>query len=116
MPNHAEKLLEFGRLKEIVSRSTTCASGRRATEALEPHQDVAALEAEFGLVREAIAYLRGGLELGFGSLADPEEWIAKLGIPGAVLLPAELLEAALLAETVDGVRQTFKGEGAKYPR
>jgi dsDNA-specific endonuclease/ATPase MutS2 len=112
----AEELLEFDRLKGIVSRSTTCVPGRRAIEALAPQQDAAALEAEFELVREAVVYLRGGFEMGFGSLADSETWLARLAVPGSVLLPAELLDAAILAETADGVRQTFKGEGAKYPR
>jgi DNA mismatch repair protein MutS2 len=112
----AEELLEFDRLKEIVSRSTTCAPGRRAIEALAPGQDTAALEVEFELVREAIAYLRGGSDLGFGSLADPETWLARLSVPGSVFAPAELLEAASLMETAGAVRQTFKGESAKHPR
>ena len=81
MSRPAEELLEFDRLKDIVSRSTTCAPGRRAIEALVPQQDVASLDAEFELVREAIAYLRAGSELGFGSLADPDAWLARLGMP-----------------------------------
>ena len=67
-------------------------------------------------MREAIAYLRAGSELGFGSLADPEAWLARLAVPGSVLSSAELLDAASLTETVIGVRQTFKSEAAKYPR
>ncbi len=116
MSRSAEELLEFDRLKEIVGRSTTCAPGRRAIEALAPQQDVATLDAEFELVLESVAYLRAGSELGFGSLADPDAWIARIGVPGAVLVPAELLDVASLAETVGSLRQTFKGEAAKYPR
>ena len=40
----AENLLEFDKLKEIVSGFTTCAPGRRAIEALIPQQDVAAAD------------------------------------------------------------------------
>ncbi len=116
MPSHAETILEFGRLKEIVSRYSTCAPGRRAVEALSPRQDVPALDAEFALVREAVAYLRAGSELGFGSLADPEPWLARLPMPGSVLSSAELLEVASLGETVAAVKQTFKSEAAKFPR
>jgi DNA mismatch repair protein MutS2 len=112
----AEELLEFDRLKDIVGRSTTSAPGRRAIEALVPQQDVAALNAEFELVREAIAWLRAGSELGFGSFADPDAWLARLGMPGSVLVPAELLDVSSLAENADAVRQTFKTEAAKYPR
>ncbi|MDR3721471.1 MAG: Smr/MutS family protein [Candidatus Acidoferrales bacterium] len=116
MSRPAEELLEFDRLKDIVSRSTTCVPGRRAIEALVPQQDVASLDAEFELVREAIAYLRAGSELGFGSLADPDAWLARLGMPGSMLTPAELLDVASLAENADAVRQTFKTEAAKHPR
>ena len=116
MSRPAEELLEFDRLKEIVSGFTTSAPGRRATQALEPQQDATALGSEFELVREAIAYLRAGSELGFGSLADPEAWLARLAGPGSVLSSAELLDAASLMETAGWVRQTFKGEAAKHPR
>jgi DNA mismatch repair protein MutS2 len=116
VPHSAEALLEFDRLKEIVSGFTTCAPGRRSTEALTPEQDVARLDAEFALVREAVAYLRAGSELGFGSLADPDKWLARLALPASVLSIAELLDVASLAETVQGVRQAFKGEALKYPR
>src|SRR5271167_3310974 len=112
----SEEVLEFDRLREIVSRATTCALGRRAIQALAPQQDVTALDTEFLLVREAMSYLRGGSELGFGSLADPEAWLARLVVPGSVLIPAELLDVVTLAETVVAVTQTFKGETAKYPR
>ena len=68
---------------------TTCAPGRRSTAALAPLQDLAPLQAEFALIREAIDYLRGGWELGFGSLADPEEWLPRLlHVPASVLAGA----------------------------
>ena len=116
MSRPAEELLEFDRLKNIVGGFATCVPGRRAVQALAPQQDAAALGAEFELVREAIAYLRAGSELGFGSLADPAAWLARLLVPGTVLTIAELLDAVSLMETVGGVRQTFRGEGEKYPR
>jgi DNA mismatch repair protein MutS2 len=112
----AEELLEFDGLKEIVSRYTTCAPGRRAMEALAPRQDAAALDGEFALVNEAVAYLRAGSELGFGSLADPQDWLARVVVPAAVLSSTELLDVASLTESVLAVRQTFHSESAKYPR
>jgi hypothetical protein len=36
VPRHAEQLLEFDKLKEIVGGFTTCAPGRRAIFALAP--------------------------------------------------------------------------------
>jgi DNA mismatch repair protein MutS2 len=112
---HAEQILEFDRLKEIVGGFTTCAPGRRAILALTPAQDVPALNVEFTLIREAVAYLRPGAELGFGSLADPEQWLARLGVPASVLSSAELLDVATLMDTVNAVRQSFKSETANFP-
>ena len=111
----AEKLLEFDQVKEIVSRFTTCAPGRREIQSLAPREDTAWLDGEFALVREVAAWLRGGAELGFGSLADPEGWLARAGVPASVLSSAELLDAASLMEAAHEARQTFQGEGAKYP-
>jgi DNA mismatch repair protein MutS2 len=110
----AEQLLEFDRLKEIAGRYTTCAPGRRAIGALAPQQDVTALESEFQRIREAMAYLRAGSELGFGSLADPEDWLARLAVPASVLAIRDLLDAASLMETAAGVRAAFKGDDAKH--
>jgi DNA mismatch repair protein MutS2 len=115
MPRPVEELLEFDRLKEIVSRRTTCAPGRRAIESLAVRQDAAALQAEFQLVREAMSWLRGGSELGFGSLADPDPCLAKLSVPASVLAPAEFLDVASLAESAGATRQTLKNDAAKYP-
>ena len=116
MSRHAEQLLEFDKLKEIVSGFATCAPGHRAIFSLAPQQDVAALNSEFTLIREAVAYLRPGAEMGFGSLADPEKWLAQLAMPASVLSSADLLDVASLMDTANDVRQTFKGETAKYPR
>jgi len=111
----AEEILEFDKLKGIVGGFATCAPGRRAIEVLGPSQDAEALRGELALIREAAEYLRAGSELGFGSLADPEGWLAHLAAPGLVLSPAELLDVASLAETAASVRQTFKSDAAKFP-
>jgi DNA mismatch repair protein MutS2 len=115
MSRTAQEVLEFEKLKELVSGFATCASGRRDIQALAPRQDPEALAHEFALVREAGAYLRSGATLGFGALADPQGWLARLGVPAAVLSSAELLDSVSLMETVTGLRQTFQGQAAKFP-
>ena len=115
MSRPAEEVLEFDRLKEIVGGFSTCAPGRRGVLALAPQENRATLDAEFALVREAVEFLRGGSELGFGSLADPEAWLGRLAIPALVLTGVELLDAASLLDNVAAVKQTFKGEAEKYP-
>ena len=115
MSRTAQEVLEFDKLKAIVGGFATCGPGRRAILALEPREDLSSVVPEFALIAEAVQYLRGGSELGFGSLVDPETWLARLAMPGSVLSSAELLDAVSLMETVLAVRQTFKGETGKFP-
>jgi DNA mismatch repair protein MutS2 len=122
MPRSAEELLEFNRLREIVCGFNTCAPGRRAVEALKFSQDRTKLIGEFALIREAMEWLRGSNELGFGGLADPDPWLTRLE-PGAseiaasttVLAPAELLDAASLLDTSAWLKTHFRESRESFP-
>ena len=115
MARTAQEVLEFDKLLELLRLRSTCAPGRRAIDALEFTQNRTALESAFALTREAQEWLRAGSELGFGALADPQGWLARLEGPGAVLDPGELLDAASLLETAGWLRQQFREEAAKFP-
>ena len=115
MARTAQDVLEFDKLRELLRLRTTCAPGRRAVDALEFSEDRSSLETAFALIREAREWLRGGAELGFGALADPEQWLAKLDGPGAVLEAKELLDAGSLLETAGWLRSQFRDEAAKLP-
>lgn len=115
MSRSAEEVLEFDKLRELLRLRTTCALGRRALEALAFSRNVEFLQGQFALVREAREWLRLGNELGFGGLADPESWLAKIEGPGVVLEAAELLQAASLLETASWLRVQFCEEARKFP-
>src|ERR1700730_4433151 len=115
MGRRAEEILEFDRLRDLLRSRTTSAPGRRAIEALEFRTERRQLEREFSAIAEAIAYLRSGEELGFGGLADPEAWLGRLSMPGAVLTPAELLEATSLMDAVTALREIFREASTKFP-
>src|SRR5271154_3165040 len=115
MSRTAQDVLEFDKLRELLRLRTTCVPGRRAIDALEFGTDRAALEASFALIREAREWLRGGGELGFGGLADPQQWLEKIEGPGIVLEAKELLGAASLLETTGWLRGQFREEAAKFP-
>ena len=113
MSRTAEDILEFDRLRELLRRRTTCAPGRRAVEALAFSLDRAALDAAFALIAEAIAFQRDGAEMGFGSLADPERWLAELESPVSVLAPQMLLDAVTLADTVAWLRESLQRDPSR---
>lgn len=115
MSRTAEEILEFEKLRELLRGRSTCAPGKRALDALQFSRDRAHLEKAFALIDEAREWLRAGKELGFGALADPESWLAKIEGPGAVLEAGEFLEAASLLETASWLRQQFGDGEDKFP-
>src|SRR5579864_3474659 len=114
MARTAQDVLEFDKLRELLRLRTTCAPGRRAVDALEFGTGRAALEATFALIREAREWLRGGGELGFGGLADPQEWLDKIEGLGIVLEAKELLDAASLLETAGWLRGQLREEATRF--
>ncbi len=115
MSRTAQDVLEFDKLRELLRLRTTCAPGRRGVDALQPGQDREALETGFALIREAMEWLRGGNDLGFGALSDPEPWIAHLEAPGTVLEAKEFLDAGSLLETAGWLKQQFRAEAMNVP-
>ena len=115
MARTAQDVLEFDKLRELLRLRTTCVLGMRAVDALEPDTDQPALETAFAHVREAREWLRSEHELGFGGLADPQQWLAHIEGPGVVLDAGELLDAASLLETAGWLRQQFREEATKFP-
>ena len=111
----AEEILEFDRLLDLLRARTTSAPGKRAVDLLAFGTDRARLEGEFAAIAEAVAYLRAGGELGFGGLADPESWLARLEKPDAVLGPAELLEVASLIAIAASLGEVFRDTAPKFP-
>jgi DNA mismatch repair protein MutS2 len=114
MSRTALDVLEFDKLLELLRQRTTCASGRRFVDGLQPGMDRAAITAAFALIREAREWLRAARELGFGALADPN-WLERIEGPGMVLEAREFLDAATLLETAGWLRQQFRQEETKFP-
>jgi DNA mismatch repair protein MutS2 len=111
----AEELLEFGRLRELLRLKTTSALGGRAVDGLAFSRDRARLEREFATIAEAVEWLRQGSEMGFGGLADPDGWFARIDRPGSVLEPGELLQVASLADSAAWLRESFREERTTFP-
>jgi DNA mismatch repair protein MutS2 len=115
MSRTALDVLEFDRLLELLRQRTTCAPGRRFVDGLQPGMERSAISAAFALIREAREWLRGARELGFGALADPQNWLERIEGPGMVLEAREFLDAATLLETAAWLRQQFREEETQFP-
>jgi DNA mismatch repair protein MutS2 len=115
MSRTALDVLEFDKLLELLRQRTTCVPGRRFVDGLQPGMDRAAISAAFALIREAREWLRAARELGFGGLADPQNWLERIEGPGMVLEAREFLDAATLLETAGWLRQQFREEETKFP-
>jgi DNA mismatch repair protein MutS2 len=115
MSRTALDVLEFDKLLDLLRQRSTCAPGRRCIDALQPGTDREEVVAVFALVREAREWLRAGRELGFGALADPQNWLERIEGPGMVLEAREFLDAATLLETSGWLRQQFREEEIKFP-
>src|SRR6202166_25856 len=115
MSRTALDVLEFDKLLELLQQRTTCAPGRRFVDRLQPGMDRIAISAAFALIREAREWLRAARELGFGGLADPQNWLERIEGPGMVLEAREFLDAATLLETAAWLRQQFRDEQVKFP-
>src|SRR5579871_4724035 len=115
MSRTAEEILEFEKLRELLRGRSTCAPGKRAVDALAFSRDREELRRGFALIREAREWLRAGKDLGFGSLADPDGWLAKIEGPGTVLEVGEFLDAASLLDTASWLRQQLRDSEGKFP-
>src|ERR1700732_2860163 len=115
MSRTALDLLEFDKLLELLRQRTTCAPGRRFVDGLQPGMDRTAITVAWAWIREAREWLRAARELGFGALADPQNWLERIEGTGMVLEAREFLDAATLLETVGWLRQQFREEETKFP-
>jgi DNA mismatch repair protein MutS2 len=115
MARSAQDVLEFDKLLELLRLRTTSGLGKRAIDELEPCGDRAALDDAFAHIREAREWLRSERELGFGGVADPQQWLEQIEGPGVVLDAAQLLDAASLMDTAGWLRQQFREDAAKFP-
>ncbi|MHB1938812.1 MAG: endonuclease MutS2 [Acidobacteriaceae bacterium] len=83
-------MLEFARLREMVTGYATTAPGREWTLALEPSGDAAWASAEQQRVSDALRLLCAGSSFDFHGLIDPGDWLDRARIAGAVLEVDEL--------------------------
>src|ERR1700688_2493781 len=106
---HAENVLEFEALRELLARYLRSPLGQAELAAVAPVSDRAAIEAALADAAEAIEYLRtssqpqpasrgAAIRVRFDLNADPAPAVARLRIEGATLDAAEIFELTRLLD------------------
>ena len=124
---HAENVLEFEPLRELLGRYVRSELGRAELAGIAPSSDRPAIEAALADAAEAIAYLRtssqpqpasrgAAIRVRFGDIDDPARAIQKLRIEGATLEPAEIFEVGRLLDLASEARSILLAARERFPR
>ncbi len=111
-----ERVLEFGKVRELVAAQCVCDLGRRRAVQAQPWTDREELERERELVREMMSLLARRREPPIHSLRDVADHVRRVARERAVLEPLELLDIKEFLETVRYLRNFFQAEAVDAPR
>jgi DNA mismatch repair protein MutS2 len=93
MDQHTLELLEFPKVRDLLSGYAACSLGKELALALEPSLDLEIIRQELALVTEMVEALGQGQSPPFGGLHDVRLLVRRAGI-GAMLSAEELLQVA----------------------
>jgi len=94
MNDHALRVLEYDRLRDILSRSAASGPGRSRVLALLPSADPAEVSSRLAETREFLQLLQAGEEPPLDGIRDIGASLTKLVASGTMLQPVELLSIA----------------------
>ncbi len=115
MDDHALRVLEFGKVLELVAAETAFALGRERVRALKPALDAGEVYERQATTAE-MRYLRqAGIEVSFGGARDIQPTLQAASI-GQVLDPGTLLEAANALNACIRARRTLERVRDRVPR
>jgi len=99
--------LDFGTLKQIVSRFAQSPAGRRAVDNLVPLTSKALITRELTVTTECLQLLESGLGVQFQDLVDYVEIFAKMMVAELALGPLEILSIERLLECTQATRKSL---------
>jgi DNA mismatch repair protein MutS2 len=115
MNKQAFSILEFNSLRALVRRGAQTEMARARIDALEPLENLEALQRALREVSEALKSRQRGARLSFEGIADPAESIARLKIEGAALEPLAILALAGLCTAATDARDAVLAERENCP-
>lgn len=107
--------LDYGNLKQIVSRFAECPAGRRAVEGLVPLALKAEIARELEVTAECLRLLEAGVRLQFQDLVDYASIFEKMSVAELALEPQEILHIERLLGCVQSTRKSLGALAAEAP-
>jgi DNA mismatch repair protein MutS2 len=118
MNDHALKVLEYDKVRDIVARFAASEPGRTAVLRLLPSSDHGVVAELLAETRELLGIFGAGEHPPLDTIRDIGPSLEKLRAAGVLLPPAELLEIAATLAAVRRLKrffQRFEGEGPGRP-
>src|SRR5688572_15585603 len=107
--------LEFERLKSLISRYASTEHARALLLSIVPSTNVSELEAEHGLVAEAMLCLREQ-RVPFNEVPFLAQAIEKLAVAGASLDISEIEAVQSFLAQIEGLRVRWREEAEAFPK
>jgi DNA mismatch repair protein MutS2 len=95
MNEHALRVLEFDKLREIIAGFAVSEPGRALITDLTPARDEATVAERLAETQEFLQVLQAGEHPSFDGIRDIRQTIDKLSVTGMMLQPRELLDVAV---------------------
>ncbi|HTG00883.1 MAG TPA: endonuclease MutS2 [Nitrospirota bacterium] len=108
MNEHSLRILEYGKVIEIVAGYAASDAGRRAVQDTLPENDRIIVEQRLRETGEMMSLLESGEHPPLEGILDISGVVGKLGAAGSVLTPQELLNAASTLAAARRIRYFFK--------
>jgi DNA mismatch repair protein MutS2 len=113
MNDHTFRVLEYDKVKNIVSGYSVSEAGRLLVFRSIPGSNPEEVERRLEETREFTSMLQGGEHPPFDNIRNIGHLVEKVRVAGAMLTPAELLDMAVTLTTGRRVRSFFQKFGGK---
>lgn len=115
MDRDAERVLEFGKVLDILAQYAATSMGKRKARALSPEQRAEQVEVDLRQTSEMAEALREGYALPLGSIDDVTGQAERARSGGGPLEPAVLSNVATCLEAAERVARSLARLGRDYP-
>ncbi len=115
MDAEARRILEFGKVLDILARYAATSMGKRKARALSPAQQPEQAQRRLQETTEMANAFREGYALPLGSVDDVTSHVDRARSGGGPLEPAVLGNVATCLETAERVAQSLARQGRTYP-